>query len=293
MKLNRQKILLGLLAVIGIVRVGDWVLASIIEGPLHELRGTNSQLQSEIEKYEKALALARTAGKRIEQWKTLSLPADVETSRTLYRTWLADLVRESKLQNPIVDSGGPSVRYGLYRTLPFNLRASGSLDQFTRFLFAFSEAGHLHRIQSLTLTPVSSSGRFDVSLSIETVLLPAVERNHLTHRTSTILASHSPEDYIDISRQNIFGAESGYIDPHEDTIVSAITYSNGRPKVWITQQSDNHVQKLGLDDNVAVGSFRGRIVKVTDEDVIIEAASGAWRLSIGDSFADAAFVPGT
>lgn len=293
MKLNRQQVLLGLLVVIGVVRVGDWVLASMIEGPLRELRGTNNQLQADIKKYEKALSAARTAGKRIEQWKMLSLPADVETSRTLYRTWLVDLVRESKLQNPIVDSGSPSVRYGLYRTLPFNLRASGSLDQFTRFLFAFSEAGHLHRIQSLTLTPVSSSGRFDLSLSIETVLLPGVERNRLTDKTSTILASHSPEDYIDISRQNIFGADSGYVDPHEDTIVSAITYSNGRPKVWITQQSDNRVLKLGLNETVTVGSFRGRISEVTDEDVIIEAASGAWRLSIGESFADAAFVPGT
>ena len=33
--------------------------------------------------------------------------------------------------------------------------------------------------------------------------------------------------------------------------------------------------------------------EVTDEDVIIEAASGAWTLSIGESFADVTFVPGT
>jgi len=285
-KPSRQQILLGLLAIIGIIHVGDWVLTSVIEGPLRELRGTNEQVQAEIRKYEKALAAARTAGKRIEQWQTLSLPSDTETSRTLYRTWLVDLVAKTRLQNPTVDSGSPGNRYGLYRTLPFNLRARASLDQISQFLFTFTQAGHLHRISSLNLSPVGSEGQFEVSLSIEAVLLPGVERRQLTRRKSDVLASASLSEYAGISRRNIFGSASGYVDPHEDTIVSAITYSNGQPKVWITQRSEDRVWKFRLNESVEVGDFHGRISHINDEQVVIKTDSGSWQLRIGQSFAN-------
>ena len=282
----RQQILLALLAFFGVIRVGDWVLSSIIEGPLRELQGSNEQVQTEIQKYEKALAAARTAGKRIDQWKTLSLPSDTETSRTLYRTWLVDLVAQSRLQNPTVDSGSPASRYGLYRTLPFNLRARASLDQISRFLFTFTQAGHLHRISSLNLSPAGSDGQFEVAMGIETVLLPGVQRRQLARRKSEILASTSLSEYAAISRRNIFGSASGYVDPQEDTIVSAITYSNGRPKVWITQRSEDRVSKLQLNESVDVGDFHGQISQITDQQVVIKTDSGSWKLRIGQSFAD-------
>ncbi|MEZ6043013.1 MAG: hypothetical protein R3C20_21125 [Planctomycetaceae bacterium] len=104
MKVNRQQVLLGVLILTGVLRAGDFVLSSMIQGPLQELRGDNSELQETIEKQEKLLAEARTAGQRIEAWQQRSLPFDTETARSLYRNWLLDIVRQAKLRAATVDS---------------------------------------------------------------------------------------------------------------------------------------------------------------------------------------------
>ena len=45
MNLTRQQLLLGMLILMAVVRVGDYVLSSMIQGPLRELQGDNRELQ--------------------------------------------------------------------------------------------------------------------------------------------------------------------------------------------------------------------------------------------------------
>ncbi|MFM7921449.1 MAG: hypothetical protein ACKPJJ_14605, partial [Planctomycetaceae bacterium] len=80
MKLTRQQLLPGLLILIGIVRAGDWILQSVIQGPLQERRARTAQLQKDIRSREKQLADLRAAGGRMETWVRQSLPADAETA---------------------------------------------------------------------------------------------------------------------------------------------------------------------------------------------------------------------
>ena len=96
--MNRQKILLGVLLVMGVARVGDSVLSSMIQGPLNELRGTNAELQAKIEKGEQLLADTRKAGQKIERWQRRALPWQIEEARSIYRNWLLDTIRTAKLR---------------------------------------------------------------------------------------------------------------------------------------------------------------------------------------------------
>ena len=152
MNINRQQVLLGILILMAILRVGDFVLSSMIQGPLQELRGDNNELRDRIEKQEKLLAEAREAGQKIDGWRKRSLPFDTETARSLYRNWLLDVVRSAKLRNATVDSGSPATRYGLYRAMPFNVQARGTLKEITSVLFKVESAGMLHRIVNLRIT---------------------------------------------------------------------------------------------------------------------------------------------
>ena len=123
MKPNRQQVLLALLAVIAVIQVGDWVLNTMIQGPLQLRRARTEQLQADIKKREASLAETRNAAKQIDGWMKQSLPSDPEVTRSVYRSWLLSLIRTTKLRNATVDSGSPSARKAkdnnvLFRSMP-------------------------------------------------------------------------------------------------------------------------------------------------------------------------------
>ncbi len=289
MNLNRQHVLLILLAGFGVLRAGDWVLSTMVQGPLDQRRNRGQAIDREIEKLEQTLADGRKAGTMLEAWRTESLPENTEVARSLYRSWLLERVNDAGLLAPTVDSRSPSNRGG-YRVLPFSLRARGSLDQFIQFLFNFSEAGLLHQVQSLDLNPAGSTGLFDIVMSIETLMIPGAQGSELNTGTSDWLVSDSMTDYTVISRRNIFGIGTAF-DPRRQTFVTAITRSNGQPQVWFKLRDNAQTLKLREGDTLSIDDFQGTIAEIFEQDVSIDADGERWLLSVGDSLADGFAVP--
>ena len=287
MNLNRQHLLLAVLAIIGIAKGGDYVLTSMIEGPLRELRGETGELEEKIEKQEALLASSRSAGLKIESWTKRSLPNNTESARSLYRSWLLGLIRTAKLTSATVDSGSPANRSGLYRAMPFNIRARGSLKQITAALFQFESTSQLHRIQTLRLAPISNSGQFDLTLSVEALMLPGSKRSSISTGTSSYLASPDLADYDVIAEDNVFGIGIDRQDPMKLTILSAVTSRNGEPMAWITEQLTNKVHQLAMGADFDTVAMTGRIVSINDEAIVIESGSQHWTLAIGQAFAEA------
>jgi len=292
MKFNRQQILLAVLVLFVVANVGDWALSSMVQGPLEERRSRTAELKDLIEKREQLLSDTRKAGQRLEIWQHQSLPADAEIARSLYRSWLLELVEQAKLANPRVDSGSPANRKGLYRALSFSIHGQGTLDQFTRLVFAFSQAGHLHRIQTIELNPIGRTGRFEIALGIEALILPDAEHeDRLTDRPSTQLASLNLVDYALISDRNIFGLGSVRLDRLEHSYVTAITHSEGRPTVWITDRVQDAVLKLENGATFRIGEMESRIVDIGERDVVFESDGERWLLAVGESFSQAFALP--
>ncbi len=290
MKPTRRQLLLAVLAVIAVIQVGDWVLNTMIQGPLQARRAKTEQLHEDIRKRESLLAESRNAGKQVDAWQRQSLPADPDVTRSVYRSWLLSIVKNTKLRNATVDSGSPSTRRAkdktvLYRSMPFSVRARGSLAQFNEFLFLFSRAGHLHQIASLTLNPISSTGQFDISLGIETLLLPGRKGNDLNSAPSALLASAEFKDYASIAKDNIFGIDGA--DPMQHTMISGITFSNGTPQVWITEQLLDKVTQVGAGAEFDTVALSGRILEVHDQEVIVETSGERMRFPIGQPFSAA------
>lgn len=285
MKFTRQQLLLGVLGLIGLANVGDWVLNSVIQGPLQERRDRAEALQAGIEKRQALLKETRKAGKKISDWKKRSLPANTEVARSLYRSWLHGHVTECGLSNANVDSGSPSSRRGLYTTLPFSVRGRGTLNQFTNLMFCVTDAGHLHRVKDINLTP-SGNGIFDISFNIEALIVAGTKRtDRLAKVKGNVLASSRAEDYSVISRDNLFG--TGYRDPLASASVTAITRKNGKPRVWISDSTTDTVLKVGLNEEFRIDAFRGQIIAATDDEITVESGSNRLVIELGESFADA------
>jgi Tfp pilus assembly protein PilO len=287
MKFDRRQLLVGALILMALLRVGDYVLSSMIQEPIRELNGENMELREEIKKQQALLAESREAGQLIEAWRKQSLPADTESARSLYRDWLLATIRAAKLRNATVDSGSPANRRGLYRVIPFNIQARGTLQQITSVLYKYENSVQLHRIINLRLTPVGSTGQFDLSMSVEALMVPGTKRTSLPTGESAILVSANQSDYAVIARDNIFGIGINQQDPMKLTILSAVTYRNGVPTAWITEQIEDRVQKLAAGTTFDTTALSGRVVRVDEKSVVIETGELEMTIKIGQSFAEA------
>jgi hypothetical protein len=291
LSLNRNSLLVVALAGIGLYFGGEFVWHSYVEGPLEQKQSDKEKLREKVQKKKKDLAKAKAAAKKLEVIERSSLPSDHEIARSLYRTWLVQLVEKSQFQAPHVESGPATSRKGFYESLGFSVRGKATLQNLVRFLFDFYRMGHLHRIQQLSLTPVGKTGNLDVIISIEGLILPGVERKDtLATGTSNRLHHRALADYAIISQRNIFGI-GGDTDPSQQAYLTAVTSDNGEPEIWITLRGRDELMKLHIGGHFEIGQFSGTVIDILDNDVIFDSLGERWLISVGESLAEALPLP--
>ncbi|NUQ66571.1 MAG: hypothetical protein HUU20_29260 [Pirellulales bacterium] len=287
----RKYILYGALGTMLLFYAGDWLLQNALEGPLQARRDKVAQLEADIEKREGQLLQAREIRKQLDALAARSLPANVEVARSLYQGWLLELVNYVELAGPNVDSGEPVGRRGMFQVISFSVRGRGTLEQLTRFLYVFYNAGHLHQIRSLAITPLKESDQLDLAVSIEALVLPGADRTaRLTGLRSDRLAYRDLKDYDVIVRRNLFGA-GGASDATDYTYLTAVNYVNGKPEAWFDVRTETKLLKLREGQTLEIGPFQGRIAEIADTDVILECGDERWLLTIGENLAQASALP--
>jgi Tfp pilus assembly protein PilO len=293
MKLQRKTILVAVFGLLLLAYAGDWA-RSLVMAPLDNLRRKQASLKKDVENRRQELAQARQAAKELADWERQSLPSDPQIARSVYQAWLLQLVSRVGLSNPSVDSTQPGARGGYY-SITFSLQARGTLEKWTRWLYEFYRAGHLHQIRSLSITPIGKKEQLDVMLSIEALVLPGADRpDRLSDETSDRLAFERLEDYRPIVLRNLFSL-SGSADPMDQTYLTGIHHLNGRPEAWFTLRGeadpDRAVIKLRAGQDLAVGQFHGTVLEITDDDVILESGGERWLLAIGEHLGQAFALP--
>ena len=286
----------------------EWAL-DLVQGPLQAAHSRRTKLERDIEQRETSLRRLREAGKVLAQWEDQSLPADLEVARSLYQAWLVELVDDVGLTSPSVTSSEPSARGGLYRTLAFSVRGRGTLDQLTKFLYAFYQTDLLHQVRSLTITPLQRSDALDLSFSIEALSLTPVRDERAkpaaapppsenvfaqfrrrAWRVSERLAFAELDPYGVIVRRNLFGLGGGF-DPTDLTYLTSVTEVDGQPEIWFTNRATDEVMRLRAGDQLELGPLSFRLAEVHAADVIIEIDGERWLLSPGDKITDAHALP--
>jgi hypothetical protein len=300
----RQYALAALLGAMAVYFGGEWLWEHAIDGPIRKAEQTGAKLEKGIKDRQTALSRARAAADVLERWEAQSLPGDLEVARSLYQTWLVELVGDVKFSSPSVSSSEGSGQKGVYNALTFSLRARGTLDQLRRFLFGFYQTDLLHQIRSLNITPISNSDQLDLSITIEALSLvdgrasdgasPETVFEQFRQRTLRVsdrLASDRLEDYDAIVRRNLFGAGHGETDPTDHTYLTSITITDGEPEVWFTLRTSDEVVKLREGESMQVGALLITVAQARGTDVIIETDDERWLLTLGDKLTDAFALP--
>ncbi len=291
MSKNRKNLFAAVLGIIAVLYAGDWLMKNMLEGPLKERENAQKRLEKNIEEQEKALSRAKQAGKKLAVWEEQSLPSNTEVANSTYQVWLLQVLQHAGLTAQGVNSSEPVARKDAYTLLSFSARANGDLEQLSQFLFEFYKAGFLHQIRSLSITPMQKTGKLDLAISVEAIVLPSTEREkEFTTTISDRLASLELADYAPIMKRNLF-AVGGGLDPTDQTYLTTVTYVNDEPEVWFALRGTDELLKLHKGDRIEIGQFSGVLAEIDETDVVIESEGERWLLSIGENLTQATALP--
>lgn len=289
---RRQMLLLAVLGLIVLYFAGEWLFVTILDAPRRVRIERGEQLAERVARREEELAKALKAGRQLEVFESQSLPANTEIAVSLYRSWLTELVEYAKLSNAYVDAGAPLNRRGMFQTVDFSIRASGSLQQLLTFLFEFYHAGHLHQIQRINITPAQRRSELELDISVQALVLPTADR---ADRLSTVAANRLAFDnlanYSLVVERNLFGFTGQGVHPTDQTFLTAVVQSAGQRQAWFTVRSTDEVQRLTTGQRLAVGTFQGTIQTIDEHDVVVESEGERWLLTVGESLAQALALP--
>lgn len=157
MALNQRERVLawgaGSLVAIALVQVSYSYLQSLFD----ERQTQIDALNGEIKDKQAAELRGKKARKKLEGWRSRSLPSDVVLARSLYKNWLARLLERTRLAKADVTLGADLPKPGIYVKIPVNVRGQGTIEQVVQFLYDFYQADHLHYIRQMTITPLAAS----------------------------------------------------------------------------------------------------------------------------------------
>ncbi len=298
----RKLLLSAIMVGMGVWFGGQWVLESLIQGPLERERAQTERLRGDIKEREEGLIRIREASKMLEIWENQSLPSDPEVARSLYQAWLVELIDDVGLTSPSVTSSEPVLRRGVYYTLSFSVRGRGTLEKLTRLLFAIYQTDLLHQIRSIALSPLQRAEQMDVSLSIEAIALVAgsesedaetvfEEFRRRTWRASNRLAYSHLDAYQTIVQRNLFGMGGGTLDASDFTVLTSINEVNGEPEVWFTVQSTDQLIRRRIGESFQVGTLDLEVIEAFGTDVVLEVDGERWLLTLGENLMDAFALP--
>ena len=270
---------------------GDYAKRVYYDVPLKQKLDVKNDLKKKIKAQKKDLTAAKAAAKKLDLLQNFSLPSDLEMARSAYRAWLLEIVEKADFQSAHVDIGPATSRKGMYDVLNFSVRGKGSLHQVVRFLYDFYQAGHLHKIQSLSLTPMGKTGSLDVTATIEALSLSGTDRKtELSTQTVHRLNFPSLQDYAVIAQRNFFGV-GGEADASRQAFLTAVTRDGAEPEIWITLRGQDKLLKLHRGSRFEIGPYAGTVVDILEDDVVFESDGERWILSIGESLADSFALP--
>ncbi len=314
---KREKILAGVVGGLAALFVLYFMLQPIF-GMFLELQRSIDAKFEDVDKLKDQAAVAEKAGEKLGAFRRRSLPADPQVGRSLYQTWLLELVRDRvKLRGAKVEptdmhehhwntaaktrpgGGRPAAKDSsndLYYVVPFVIRGQGTLDELTQFLFEFYNAGYLHQIRHIGIKPVGNSKDLDLTITVEAVSLPdAVLKDKLRPPKGDLLAAALPDYRKAIVDRNIFAPYAPSVAvierPHHETpqpvnrfdqskytYLTAIVAVDDILGAWFFVRPTGKTLILHEGDPIEVGTVKGTVARIDPSEVEVQDAGGNRRL---------------
>jgi Tfp pilus assembly protein PilO len=319
---KREKILAGAVGTLVTVLLGHTLLFSGPGGSLADLQQRRDKLTEEKQQKQGRVdqALRKVAGK-LNEWNHRSLPPDAKLARPLYEKWLVSLMEEAGLGQAKLEPGKIRARPGVYTAVPLSLRARGSLDKLTAFLYKFYSAGYLHKVRTLSIKPMEKGADFELALAIEALCLPGAEqKDELPSGLRSRLELPDAAAYLALLQRrrmenDRFAAAGGFFapyappppppepprvvrvepkadprppeppkpsfDPAKHAFVTAILDVGGKPQVWIVVRTTGQTLKLQQGEPFEIGSVQGTIARINPRSLEIDVGGRRRSVALG------------
>jgi len=277
--------------------VGSWAYQSQYLAPRKKLGDEIARYTQAIDGGKQNVAAMRLFWEQNAGYYYRSLPAAPNDARSQYGFWLLELLQYSGFENVSVSDAQPT-RVVLGANYPFTIRCTGSLSQLSYFLFEFYYAPFLHRIASLTLTPMEgNTEKQTFSLTINALALDSrfyplpnqLPQGFFIPR----LFFNDLTMYQVISDRNLLQTAKGGVDRADYTFLTGIIEKTGDPtEAWFSVRTDDSRIVAKLGDSIESGSFSGKIVEILEQDIVLERRDGSrWLLASGESLNEAFALP--
>lgn len=258
------------------------VFDSLIHGETEAKKAQILQLDKKIATQKKANKESSDIGNQLATWNLYSLPSDPQIAPLKYQSWLNELLYDCGITGTV--KAGAAKREANYHLTEYTVQGRAAYIDWINFLDIFYRQMLLHRIMSLSITPIRQQDMVDVNIKIQTIALTGASRDQLPDfQTNARLASPNPQDYMVILDRNIFN-ESVQDDPMNYATLTSIGAVNGIPEARFlvnmpvvgtdvapgTTRQD--VIRVQPGQKLRIGRFEGKLIAVYDDDIILESA---------------------
>jgi len=288
---QRTVYLLVLMGVVFAAWFGDMAYRGLIEEPAEARKKEVARIENRLNAAKKTIVDTASSLDQLELLERISLPYDPELARSAYQDWLLDLVETAELVGASVDAAQPisvkikdrdnKINKEIFLRYTFALRARGSLQQVVRFLFDFYQGGHLHRINTVSLSPIGGGREVDLNVTIEALGLSRCDRESgLSVERFQRLGESKFNDYQMIARRNLFARHGD--SALRDIFLSAITISNGTAQAWFKNE-EGEVIMLSRGELLDIAAHRIEIIDIVGDTVLLDLDGRIVKMRAGES----------
>jgi hypothetical protein len=245
---------------------------------------------------------------RLPALRSRALPSNPVVAKREYQNWLLKLADE-RLKNvnltpvepqPLIDLTEKPNRT-IYEKLRFTINCQGTLNDLVRFMFDFYSKGHLQKISSITINPVTNKpDQLVLTIIVEALSLPdSKQTDQLSSEKGNRLKLASADAYSNIiAKRNPFVAytpprpprERGgppatpaKINPLDFSFLTGIIAANGVPEALIYQRTTDETLKVHEGEEFTIGTVKGKVSRIGDNEIDIEIDGKAHTISLGNS----------
>ena len=277
-----------------------WAFRVFYLKPRQELKNEIAKVSNDIQIGRENLNARSLFFDQYKQFYMRSLPLASNSAQSQYFWWLLESLQYSGFENNTVVVRSPTQLPPGRIDYSFSVQCSGSLTQLSYFLFEFYYAPFLHRITSMTLTPIDGHAeKLTFSLTVDALALRPHRQDDIYPMRDQIPSGYFPRLRSNdltayqavIAERNLLQTAKGGIDKADHTILTAILH--GHPtEVWFSIRTDDSTDiKAKLGDSINAGSFSGKVVEIFDQDIVLERGGTRWLMTIGESLKDAFALP--
>ena len=230
---KREKRLTQIGGVILALTIVSWIFNSY-SATLSDLERELEQAQRQVDDIDIAEREVEKLAQQFDEMRGQSLPSDISTAQTAYKAWLIDLLQQDdyKFNNVKIASNAiTESEDALFVRHPFQVSFAGSLDSITNMLYAFYSKQILHRVNQLSLQPLSQD-ELSVRMTVEAIALSDAPKTVDLEaiKSKEILSHGDAAKYAEaILNRNLFGPGN-----NAPTITS-----NTRQSFYISEDEDD------------------------------------------------------